>query len=73
LTCVHSESNLDLEYAMGLVHPLDVTLYQVGDAIVGGSFNTLYVPGFRCLHRFLLTILDVLQFGRPRRFVLLWR
>lgn len=33
------ESNLDLEYAMTLVHPQKVTLYQVGDIIGGASFN----------------------------------
>ncbi|KDQ15066.1 hypothetical protein BOTBODRAFT_301248 [Botryobasidium botryosum FD-172 SS1] len=34
-----SESNLDLEYAIGLVHPAPVTLYQVGDLVEGASFN----------------------------------
>lgn len=33
------ESNLDLEYAMTLVYPQKVTLYQVGDIIGGASFN----------------------------------
>lgn len=33
------ESNLDLEYAMTLVYPQRVTLYQVGDVIGGASFN----------------------------------
>ena len=33
------ESNLDLEYAMALVWPQKVTLYQVGDVIGGASFN----------------------------------
>ena len=33
------ESNLDLEYAMTLVYPQQVTLYQVGDIIGGASFN----------------------------------
>ena len=60
---------------MGLVYPLDVTLYQVGDAIIGGSFNTLCAPGFLVFVAckfFLLTIPDAPQFGRSRRFVLLW-
>lgn len=35
----NGESNLDLEYAMTLVNPISVTLYQVGDAIRSGSFN----------------------------------
>jgi tripeptidyl-peptidase-1 len=33
------ESNLDLQYAMTLVYPQQVTLYQVGDVIGGASFN----------------------------------
>lgn len=33
------ESNLDLEYAMTLVYPQQITLYQVGDVIGGASFN----------------------------------
>jgi tripeptidyl-peptidase-1 len=33
------ESNLDLEYAMTLVYPQKVTLYQVGDILGGASFN----------------------------------
>ena len=36
----NTESNLDLEYAMRLVYPQAVTLYQVGDENQGGSFNT---------------------------------
>jgi len=35
----NGESNLDLEYAINLVHPTRVTLYQVGDFVEGGSFN----------------------------------
>ena len=31
----NGESNLDLEYAMGLVNPQKVTLLQTGDEIVG--------------------------------------
>jgi tripeptidyl-peptidase-1 len=30
---------LDLEYAMTLVYPQKVTLYQVGDLVEGASFN----------------------------------
>ncbi|KAN0081424.1 Peptidase S8/S53 domain containing protein [Tylopilus felleus] len=37
---ITGESNLDLEYAMNLVTPAqNVTLYQVGDLVVGASFN----------------------------------
>ena len=35
----NGESDLDLEYAMSLVNPQKVTLYQVGDLIQGASFN----------------------------------
>lgn len=35
----NGESNLDLEYGMALVYPQQVTLYQVGDAVEGASFN----------------------------------
>lgn len=35
----NGESNLDLEYAMTLVNPLQVTLYQTGDDVEGASFN----------------------------------
>ncbi|SMQ45934.1 unnamed protein product [Zymoseptoria tritici ST99CH_3D7] len=35
----NGESNLDLEYAMALVYPQKVTLYQVGDLVQGASFN----------------------------------
>ncbi|KAF2083190.1 hypothetical protein K490DRAFT_70059 [Saccharata proteae CBS 121410] len=35
----NGESDLDLEYAMTLVYPQDVTLYQVGDLVEGASFN----------------------------------
>ena len=31
----NGESNLDLEYAMGLVNPQEVTLLQTGDETVG--------------------------------------
>jgi tripeptidyl-peptidase-1 len=47
-SCTHDliallESNLDFEYGMGLTFPLKTTLYQVGDAQISGSFNTLCV------------------------------
>lgn len=35
----NGESDLDLEYAMSLVYPQQVTLYQVGDLVEGASFN----------------------------------
>lgn len=35
----NGESNLDLEYAMALVAPQKVKLYQVGDLVEGASFN----------------------------------
>lgn len=35
----NGESNLDLEYAMALVYPLNVTLFQTGDLVQGASFN----------------------------------
>ncbi|KAI9046641.1 hypothetical protein LZ554_009383 [Drepanopeziza brunnea f. sp. 'monogermtubi'] len=35
----NGESDLDLEYAMSLVYPQKVTLYQVGDSLEGASFN----------------------------------
>ena len=35
----NGESDLDLEYAMSLVNPQKVTLYQVGDLVEGASFN----------------------------------
>ncbi|GAB7357268.1 hypothetical protein MBLNU459_g8240t2 [Dothideomycetes sp. NU459] len=35
----NGESDLDLEYAMTLVYPQKVTLYQVGDVVEGASFN----------------------------------
>ena len=35
----NGESALDLEFAMALVYPQQVTLYQVGDTVSGGSFN----------------------------------
>ncbi|CZR58556.1 related to serine protease [Phialocephala subalpina] len=35
----NGESALDLEFAMALVYPQQVTLFQVGDLVNGGSFN----------------------------------
>lgn len=35
----NGESDLDLEYAMALVYPQNVTLFQVGDLVEGASFN----------------------------------
>lgn len=35
----NGESALDLEYAMALASPQEVTLYQVGDIVEGASFN----------------------------------
>ena len=37
---INGESDLDLEYSMSLANPIPVTLYQVGDPIESGSFNT---------------------------------
>ncbi|GJJ10047.1 hypothetical protein Clacol_004273 [Clathrus columnatus] len=37
----NGESDLDLEYAMTLVAPQKVTLYQVGDLVEGGTFNNM--------------------------------
>ncbi|KAG9246746.1 peptidase S8/S53 domain-containing protein [Calycina marina] len=36
---LNGESDLDLEYAIALVYPQEVTLYQVGDIVEGASFN----------------------------------
>ncbi|TVY41776.1 Aorsin [Lachnellula subtilissima] len=36
---VNGESSLDLQYAMALIAPQQVTLYQVGDTVESGSFN----------------------------------
>lgn len=35
----NGESDLDLEYAIAIVAPQEVTLYQVGDLVQGASFN----------------------------------
>ncbi|MBW0483839.1 hypothetical protein O181_023554 [Austropuccinia psidii MF-1] len=36
---LNGESNLDLQYSMPFVYPLNVSLYQVGDPSIGASFN----------------------------------
>jgi tripeptidyl-peptidase-1 len=36
----NGEADLDLQYAMGLVYPQKVQLFQVGDNVEGASFNT---------------------------------
>ncbi|TVY30670.1 Tripeptidyl-peptidase sed1 [Lachnellula hyalina] len=35
----NGESDLDLQYAIALVYPQKVTLYQTGDSVEGASFN----------------------------------
>ncbi|RDW61306.1 hypothetical protein BP5796_11198 [Coleophoma crateriformis] len=35
----NGESALDLQFAMGLIYPQQVTMYQVGDLVTGASFN----------------------------------
>lgn len=35
----NGESALDLEFAMALINPQQVTVFQVGDLVEGGSFN----------------------------------
>ena len=48
----NGESDLDLEYAMTLVYPQQVTLYQVGDLVEGASFNTFLdaIDGSYCTY-----------------------
>ncbi|KAF2152969.1 subtilisin-like protein [Myriangium duriaei CBS 260.36] len=48
----NGESNLDLEYAMTLVYPQKVTLYQVGDTVEGASFNNFLdaIDGSYCTY-----------------------
>ena len=48
----NGESDLDLEYAMTLVNPQPVTLYQVGDLEEGASFNTFLdsIDGSYCTY-----------------------
>jgi tripeptidyl-peptidase-1 len=47
---INGESDLDLEYAIGLVNPTPVTLYQTGDPANDASFNTFLdaIDGFYC-------------------------
>ncbi|GAM84188.1 hypothetical protein ANO11243_021810 [Dothideomycetidae sp. 11243] len=49
---INGESNLDLEYAMTLVYPQKVTLYQVGDIFESGSFNNFLdaIDGSYCTY-----------------------
>ena len=49
----NGESDLDLEYAMSLVYPQQVTLYQVGDLVEGASFNNFLdaIDGSYCTYR----------------------
>jgi len=48
----NGESDLDLEYAMTLVNPQKVTLYQVGDIAEGASFNNFLdaIDGSYCTY-----------------------
>jgi tripeptidyl-peptidase I len=48
----NGESDLDLEYAMSLVYPQQVTLYQIGDLIEGASFNNFLdaIDGSYCTY-----------------------
>lgn len=48
----NGESDLDLEYAISLVYPQKVTLYQVGDLVEGASFNNFLdaIDGSYCTY-----------------------
>ncbi|EMC93369.1 hypothetical protein BAUCODRAFT_113640 [Baudoinia panamericana UAMH 10762] len=48
----NGESDLDLEYAITLVYPQPVTLYQVGDLVEGASFNNFLdaIDGSYCTY-----------------------
>ena len=48
----NGESDLDLEYAMTLVNPQKVTLYQAGDLVEGASFNNFLdaIDGSYCTY-----------------------
>lgn len=48
----NGESDLDLEYAMTLVYPQQVTLYQAGDVVEGASFNNFLdaIDGSYCTY-----------------------
>jgi tripeptidyl-peptidase-1 len=47
---LNDESNLDLQYAISLVYPTPVTLYQTGDSSGRASFNTFLdaIDSFYC-------------------------
>ncbi|MCJ1248318.1 hypothetical protein MMC30_005535 [Trapelia coarctata] len=49
----NGESDLDLEYAIALVYPQKVTLYQTGDTVESGSFNTFLdaIDGSYCTYQ----------------------
>ncbi|PBP18238.1 hypothetical protein BUE80_DR011052 [Diplocarpon rosae] len=49
----NGESNLDLEYAMSLVYPQEVTFYQVADNVQGASFNNFLdaIDGSYCTYQ----------------------
>lgn len=49
----NGESDLDLEYAMTLVNPAKVTLYQAGDLVEGASFNNFLdaIDGSYCTYK----------------------
>ena len=48
----NGESDLDLEYAMTLINPQQVTLYQAGDLVEGASFNNFLdaIDGSYCTY-----------------------
>ncbi|KAI9852854.1 MAG: hypothetical protein M1838_004413 [Thelocarpon superellum] len=48
----NGESNLDLEYAMSLVYPVNVTVFQTGDPIASASFNNFLdaIDGAYCTY-----------------------
>ncbi|KAE9365864.1 subtilisin-like protein [Stipitochalara longipes BDJ] len=48
----NSEPDLDFEYAIALVYPQKVTLYQVGDSVEGGSLDTFLdaIDGSYCTY-----------------------
>ncbi|MCJ1227495.1 hypothetical protein MMC12_004151 [Toensbergia leucococca] len=48
----NGESDLDLEYAMTLINPQKVTLYQTGDLVEGASFNNFLdaIDGSYCTY-----------------------
>ncbi|EJU00428.1 subtilisin-like protein [Dacryopinax primogenitus] len=48
----NGESDLDLQYAMALVYPLNPTLFQAGDIVEGASFNNFLdaIDGTYCTY-----------------------